>query len=136
MTLYVNTTEFEAVEFALISEGRPGSQPRISIKTFKKTLAFNENFRTLELLERFLRRSKVPLKKIDRIIVCSGPGSFTGIRVGISMTQALSFARGIPLVAIPKEKVPKDLTKLLHIRLSKKLIINYGQQPKITAIKK
>lgn len=127
MTLFINTTDFEAVEFALIGK---------EVKTFKKTLAFNENFRTLEWLEKFLQKSKTPLKKIEKIIVCSGPGSFTGIRVGVSMAQALSFALGIKLMAIPQEKIPKDLAKLPNIKLPKKLIINYGRQPNISKKKK
>lgn len=127
MTLYINTSDFDSVEFVIINK---------QVKSFKKTLAFNENFRTLELLEKFLKNQKVSLKKIDKIIVCSGPGSFTGIRVGIAMAQALSFALQIPLTAIPKDKLPKDLAKLPEIKLPKKLVINYGQQPHITKQKK
>ncbi|QQS22939.1 hypothetical protein IPM19_04995 [bacterium] len=123
MTLYINTSDFDSVEFILIGK---------QVKSFKKTLAFNENFRTLELLEKFLKNHKVGLKKIEKIIVCSGPGSFTGIRVGVAMAKALSFALQVPLTAIPKDKLPEEMENLPNVKLPKKLIINYGRKPNIT----
>ncbi len=36
-------------------------------------------------------------KKIKRIFVNSGPGSFTGTRVGVSIANALSFSLNIPV---------------------------------------
>lgn len=36
-------------------------------------------------------------KKIRRIFVNSGPGSFTGTRVGVAIANALSFSLGVPV---------------------------------------
>lgn len=36
-------------------------------------------------------------KKIKRIFVNSGPGSFTGTRVGVAIANALSFSLGVPV---------------------------------------
>ena len=38
---------------------------------------------------------------LDRVAVLSGPGSFTGLRAGISFSRGLARARGIPLVLVP-----------------------------------
>ena len=40
------------------------------------------------------------LPAIDRIAVTVGPGSFTGIRIGISAAKAIALARGIPVVGV------------------------------------
>jgi len=40
---------------------------------------------------------KFPMKKIGRIFVNSGPGSFTGTRVGVSVANALVFSLKIPV---------------------------------------
>ncbi|MEE2878120.1 MAG: tRNA (adenosine(37)-N6)-threonylcarbamoyltransferase complex dimerization subunit type 1 TsaB [Pseudomonadota bacterium] len=42
----------------------------------------------------------VSLNEIDRIAVVSGPGSFTGVRVGISFARGLALALGIPCVGV------------------------------------
>ena len=38
---------------------------------------------------------------IDRYAVCSGPGSFTGLRVGLATIQALALVHRRPVVAVP-----------------------------------
>lgn len=42
----------------------------------------------------------IPLTSIDLFAVASGPGSFTGLRVGIATVQGLAFARQAPVVSI------------------------------------
>ena len=131
MTLFINTTDFDSVKFALITSNW--------IKEFSKQLAFNQNYQTLEWLEKFLKKEKVVMKQIKKIVVCSGPGSFTGVRVGVSLSTAIGFAQDIPVVVIPKNKIPVDLKELLK-NTSKtkptKLLLNYGQKPNITLSKK
>ena len=48
----------------------------------------------LPLIEKIIKNSKASLRDIDEIKVEKGPGSFTGLRVGISIANALSFALG------------------------------------------
>lgn len=45
----------------------------------------------LELLERILGEKKMTLNQISKIEINTGPGSFTGLRVGASIANALSF---------------------------------------------
>jgi tRNA threonylcarbamoyladenosine biosynthesis protein TsaB len=40
-------------------------------------------------------------KTIEAIAVSSGPGSYTGLRIGVSEAKGLSYGLGIPLIAIP-----------------------------------
>lgn len=128
MTLYINTSEFHNLELALITDA--------GIKKLDKDLAFNENFKTLDLIEKFLKQHKAKWQDVKKIVVCSGPGSFTGIRVGVSLAQALGLALNIPVMAVPKNKVPKNLTKLPGIKLPDKLTLHYGAKPNITKPKK
>lgn len=39
-------------------------------------------------------------KKLDLISVCIGPGSFTGIRIGVATANAMSMALNIPVVSV------------------------------------
>jgi tRNA threonylcarbamoyladenosine biosynthesis protein TsaB len=43
----------------------------------------------------------IALSEIDLFAVASGPGSFTGLRIGIATMQGLAFVGGRPMVGIP-----------------------------------
>lgn len=50
---------------------------------------------TLPLIEKLLKEAGLLISDINEINVEKGPGSFTGLRVGISIANALSFAGNI-----------------------------------------
>src|SRR5258706_9143443 len=54
----------------------------------------------LSAVARCLERAAIPLSDCDRIAVCSGPGSFTGLRVGLSTAWGLGRSREIPVEAV------------------------------------
>jgi tRNA threonylcarbamoyladenosine biosynthesis protein TsaB len=56
--------------------------------------------RLLPLVARVLDRAGVGWEEVDRIAVGVGPGTFTGLRIGIATARALARARGIPLVGV------------------------------------
>lgn len=49
----------------------------------------------------FLAAQSLTVAEIDRYAVCSGPGSFTGLRVGLATVQALALVHRRPVVAVP-----------------------------------
>lgn len=54
----------------------------------------------LPLIARVMERAKTRFVEIDRIAVTTGPGSFTGLRVGISAARGIALAAGKPAVGI------------------------------------
>src|SRR5579872_2478679 len=54
----------------------------------------------MPLVARVLDRAKCDFSEIDRIAVTTGPGSFTGLRVGISAARGLALAAGKPAVGL------------------------------------
>jgi tRNA threonylcarbamoyladenosine biosynthesis protein TsaB len=52
-------------------------------------------------LMRVLEAARVALAQIDLLAVAAGPGSFTGLRVGIASMQGLAFATGLKIVPVP-----------------------------------
>jgi tRNA threonylcarbamoyladenosine biosynthesis protein TsaB len=65
----------------------PGARPRHS-------------GRLLALTVQALRRAGTDWDALDRIAVGVGPGTFTGLRIGVATAQALATARGLPLVGV------------------------------------
>ena len=60
----------------------------------------NHSTQLLPNLSHLLNQAQLSLQLVDCIIVAKGPGSFNGIRVGISTAKGLAFSLGIPLVGI------------------------------------
>jgi tRNA threonylcarbamoyladenosine biosynthesis protein TsaB len=52
-----------------------------------------------------LKRSGVELKRLNAIVAVNGPGSFTGVRVGLSAVKGLAEATLIPVVAVSRLEV-------------------------------
>ncbi len=73
-----------------------------------KTLAIRElseqNFSHAEKLhvfiEELLSETNVALKDVQAIAVSQGPGSYTGLRIGVSAAKGLCYALSIPLIAL------------------------------------
>ena len=55
----------------------------------------------ITLIEQSLINAAYTLGDIDGIAVSIGPGSFTGLRIGLSVAKGLAYARNKPLLAIP-----------------------------------
>lgn len=51
-------------------------------------------------LQRVLEAAAVHLDAVDLLAVVAGPGSFTGLRVGIASMQGLAFSRGLKIVPV------------------------------------
>ena len=51
-------------------------------------------------IEKLIKLSKVPLEGIDYLAIGKGPGSFTGLRIGLSTIKGFAFALGVPIVSI------------------------------------
>jgi tRNA threonylcarbamoyladenosine biosynthesis protein TsaB len=54
----------------------------------------------LPLIERVVSRSAFDFSDLDRIVVAIGPGSFTGLRVGVAAARGIALAAGKPAVGI------------------------------------
>jgi tRNA threonylcarbamoyladenosine biosynthesis protein TsaB len=55
----------------------------------------------LPVVDLLLCESNLQLRDIDLFCVAAGPGSFTGLRIGLSIIKGLSLATGKPLVGVP-----------------------------------
>jgi len=67
----------------------------------QRASGFRHTETLLPSIERCLAEASVTLKEIGLIACTSGPGSFTGLRVGMATAKGLSFALGIPWVGVP-----------------------------------
>jgi len=60
----------------------------------------NHTTQLLPHLAHLLEQSEAGLQSVSCIIVARGPGSYNGLRVGISTAKGLAFSLGVPIVGI------------------------------------
>jgi len=80
----------------------------VSLAKDGKTIVLKElnngNYSHAEKLHEFIKQvteeAKVELTDLEAIAVSKGPGSYTGLRIGVSAAKGLCFALDIPLIAI------------------------------------
>jgi tRNA threonylcarbamoyladenosine biosynthesis protein TsaB len=53
------------------------------------------------LVDRVLTDAGVTIGDVEGLAVSIGPGSFTGLRIGLALAKGIAFAGGLPLVGVP-----------------------------------
>lgn len=57
--------------------------------------------RLLPLVKEVFETAGLTLGEIDGVACSIGPGSFTGLRIGLSVAKGLAYAAGLPIAAVP-----------------------------------
>jgi tRNA threonylcarbamoyladenosine biosynthesis protein TsaB len=85
MKLFIDTSDREKIIVGLDS------------KKFETSSKQSASQRLLSFIVELLEKREKKLEDIKEIEVNTGPGSFTGLRVGISVANALGWALGVPV---------------------------------------
>lgn len=89
MILHINTKDQKVTTVSLKKAGK-----------VTKTLSEENKYGSqalLPLIEKVLKDDKLDINELTGIEVEAGPGSFTGLRVGVSVANALGFSLAIPV---------------------------------------
>lgn len=71
--------------------------------------------------------------QLTGVVAFKGPGSFTGLRIGLNVANAISYAQNIPVVAINGDDwLQNGVTKLNDGQNDKIALPEYGAKPHIT----
>lgn len=98
-----------------------------------RELADKINLKIKELLD----KNKLSLKDLNGIIAYQGPGSFTGLRIGLTVANTLTYTLHIPICSAVHEDWPTSaLDKILAGNDEKTIMPFYGAEPNITKPKK
>lgn len=88
-------------------------------------------------LKEILDKSSISRQQIGGIMIYEGPGSFTGLRIGFSVANALAMALGIPVVASAGPAwIKGGITRLQAGQNDRIALPEYGSPPHITARRK
>lgn len=75
--------------------------------------------------------------KLEGIVAYKGPGSFTGLRIGVAFANTLSYSLKIPIIGSKNEDWVNDgISKLMDSQNEEIVIPEYGADAHITVSKK
>ena len=137
MYLFINNLDQDKIFLAIFK--RPASKEATYLILPKKQ---DRSESILKGLNQLFKKANQAVKNIKGLIVVNGPGSFTGIRVALSIANTIAWQLKIPVVGISLNK-GKDNQTLIKAGWSKLLKTNssrlvrpfYGQKPNITKSK-
>lgn len=55
---------------------------------------------TMPMIESVLKNNNLTVHELDEILVVNGPGSFTGVRIGVTIAKTLAYTLNIPIKTI------------------------------------
>jgi tRNA threonylcarbamoyladenosine biosynthesis protein TsaB len=79
---------------ALLNEKRLISEYTLNVRT-------THTARLMPVIDQILRDSSIDKSEIDGIAISTGPGSFTGLRIGLATAKGLALGLSIPLLGVP-----------------------------------
>lgn len=83
-----------------------------------------------------LQASNKHLSDVEGIIVYKGPGSFTGLRIGIAVANALAYGLQVPITGEEDNWVETGIERLLLGETDASVVPAYGQAAHTTQQKK
>lgn len=98
----------QALSVALVEDGRLQAETLLAIKK-------NHSISLMPVVDFLVEQVGWQPKDLSRIVVAQGPGSYTGLRIGVATAKTLAFALGIELVGVSslQSLVPSGLSGLI-----------------------
>jgi tRNA threonylcarbamoyladenosine biosynthesis protein TsaB len=94
---------------AIETSGRVGSVAVVQDGRVVVEEAFEHGFKhateLLPMIDRLVRAQGWAPADVDQLYVSAGPGSFTGLRIGITLAKTFALATGVKVVAVPTVRV-------------------------------
>ena len=89
-----------AVDTSATSASVCVAQENKIIGEFSINTALTHSQTLIPMIEQLAEKTGVTLDNIDAIAVNAGPGSFTGVRIGVAAVKGIAFSRNIPCVSV------------------------------------
>lgn len=91
----------------------------------------------LTKIEQLLQQANLKMNQLDGIAIYKGPGSFTGLRIGITVANTLSYSLNIPIIGKQGDDWQEQGIKDLLVGKNQTQILPlYGAEPNITKPRK
>lgn len=91
----------------------------------------------LQTIQDLLQAEKADWKDVSGVVVFKGPGSFTGLRIGITTANALAYGRSVPIVGeLGEDWLQAGIERVAAGENDRIVLPHYGAEAHITPPKK
>ncbi|MEX0748900.1 MAG: tRNA (adenosine(37)-N6)-threonylcarbamoyltransferase complex dimerization subunit type 1 TsaB [Candidatus Saccharimonadales bacterium] len=88
-------------------------------------------------IDDLLHQAEITPEQLDGIVAFAGPGSFTGLRIGLSVANAMAYALQLPIVAMRgNDWLTNGVTELKDTKPGGQVLPFYGGEANITQPRK
>ena len=91
-TLFISTFS-ELITIGLLKDGK-------EIDRLEQVSSRNHSIYTIPMIEELLDKNEIKTNYLNEIIVVNGPGSFTGVRIGVTIAKTLAYTLDITIKTI------------------------------------
>lgn len=121
-TLFISTFD-KIITIGLLKNGEV-------LTELKQESSRNHSIYTMPMIDEILKTNNILPSYLNEIIVVNGPGSFTGVRIGVTIAKTLAYTLNIPIKTITSLKAyaisnNKETNKLVTIEDLKGKYIGY-----------
>ncbi len=97
ITLFIDTSSTD-VSIAILKD-------QLILANITKSIPNQHSIYTVSFIEECIQKAKVTVDDIEKILVVNGPGSFTGLRIGVTIAKVYAYLKNIPIVVVSSLKM-------------------------------
>lgn len=107
MNILAIDTSNQVLGIAILSDGKVIGEMVTNVKK-------NQTSRLMPAIHQLMEDLDIVPDQLDKIVVARGPGSFTGVRIGVTTAKSLAWALSIPVIGVSSLEVLAYQGRLYH----------------------
>lgn len=97
ITLFIDTSSSD-VSIAIIKDKK-------ILSSISREIPNQHSIYTVSFIDNMIKEAKLTPNDIEKIMVVTGPGSFTGVRIGVTIAKVYAYLRKINIICISSLKM-------------------------------
>ena len=97
ISLFIDTSSSD-VSIALVKDNK-------ILSSITKNIPNEHSIYTTSFLDKVIKDANITSKDINKIMVVNGPGSFTGVRIGVTIAKVFAYLQNIDIICVSSLKM-------------------------------
>ncbi|MCI6265680.1 MAG: tRNA (adenosine(37)-N6)-threonylcarbamoyltransferase complex dimerization subunit type 1 TsaB [Erysipelotrichaceae bacterium] len=97
ITLFIDTSSSD-VSIAIMKDKK-------ILSNITKSIPNKHSIYTVSFIEQMIKEANLTVNDIEKIMVVTGPGSFTGVRIGVTIAKVYAYLKNLSIISISSLKM-------------------------------